>query len=157
MHLDLSRVVATGALLTGTLSVSARHRVAPNACKFVSVAEVTTLIGKTVGGGQMSIVDNPNSLTSSCTYTVTNIPTVIVMVGDYPSPAAAKQEFATEMAKSKSNASEAGIGDAAFWTPGDAVSITALHRQRVATIAVVGGAPTLHDRIHSLIATALSR
>lgn len=157
MPLGLSRVAAAGALLTGILSVGPYRRFAPNACKFVSVAEVTALVGKTVGGGQMSIVDNPKSLTSSCIYTVTIIPAVIVMVGDYPSPAAAKQEFATEMANSKSNAAEAGIGDGAFWTPGTDVSITAVRGQRLATIAVVGGSQTLHGHLHSLIATALSR
>jgi len=149
----LSRIVASGAVLAGALSVGAP----PNSCKFVSVAEVTELIGKAVGGGQISLVDNPKSLTSSCAYTVAGRPTVMVLVADYPSAAAAKQEFVTERGNSKDNAAETGIGDGAFWTTVGALSITAVQGQRLATIAIVGGAPSLHDRLHSLMVKALSR
>lgn len=155
--LGLSRAALSAAALTGALSIGGRSKAAPDACKFVSVAEVTELLGKAVGGGQMSIVDNPKSLTSTCTYTVANIPTVIVLVGDYPSVAAAKQQFADEQAKSKDNTVEAGIGDGAFWTSADALSMTAVHGQRLATIAVVGDEPAMHERLHALMVKALSR
>jgi len=144
-------------LLAGVVSVGGWSGAPPNSCKFVSVAEVTELIGKPVGGGQISLVDNPKSLTSSCTYTVAGIPTVIVMVADYPSAAAAKQELATELSNSKDNKTETGVGDGAFWTSVGALQITAVQGQRLATIAVVGGTPALHDRVHSLLVKALSR
>jgi hypothetical protein len=149
--------VASGALLASVLAVVGRNGIAPDACKFVSVAEVAALMGKPVGGGQMSMVDNPKSLTSTCTYTVAGIPTVIVLVGDYPSPAAAKQQFASQRDNAKDNTAEAGIGDGAFLTSADALSITAVRGQRLATIAIIGGAPTLHDQLHALMVTALSR
>jgi hypothetical protein len=131
--LGLSRVAASGALLAGVMSAGGRAGVPPNSCKFVSVAEVTDLIGKAVGGGQISLV------------------------ADYPSAAAAKQEFARQMGNSTDNRAETGIGDSAFWTSVGALSITAVHGQRLAAIGVVGGAPTLHDRLHSLMVHALSR
>lgn len=155
--LGLSRVAASSAVLAGVMSVGARSGVAPNACKFVSVAEVTALVGNAVGGGQISVVDNPKSLTSSCTYTAGGRAAVIVLVGDYPSPAAAKQELTSEQENSKDNAVETGIGDGAFWTSVGALSITAVQGQRLATIAVLGGTPALHDRLHSLMVKALSR
>lgn len=143
--------------LVSVLSIGGHRVVAPDACKFVSVAEVAELVGKEVGGGQMSVVDNPKSLTSTCTYTVAKIPTVIVLVGDYPSPAVAKQQLTTQMANSKDNIAESGVGDGAFFTSADAVSITAVHGQRLATIAIVGGTPEMRDRIHALMVKALSR
>jgi hypothetical protein len=146
-----------GAVLASVMAMGGRSGAPPNSCKFVSVAEVTELIGKPVGGGQISVVDNPKSLTSTCAYTVGGIPTVIVMVADYPSAAAAKQELATEQSNSQDNKTETGVGDVAFWTSVGAMQITAVQGQRLATIAVVGGAPTLHDRVHSLIVKALSR
>lgn len=155
--LGLSRVAVSGAALAGIMSIGGRSGIAPDACKFVSVAEVTELMGKPVGGGQMSIVDNPKSITSSCTYTVGGIPTVIVLVGDYPSPAAAKKQLATLQATSKDNTAESGLGDGGFWTLADALSITAVQGQRLATIAIVGGTQDMHDRLHSLLSKALSR
>ena len=99
---------------------------------------MTALVGKAVGGGQISMVDNPKSLTSSCTYTVAARPAVMVLVADYPSPAAAKQELTSELGNSKDNTVETGIGDGAFWTSVGALSITAVKGQRLATIAVLG-------------------
>jgi hypothetical protein len=115
-----------GAVLASVMAMGGRSGAPPNSCKFVSVAEVTELIGKPVGGGQISVVDNPKSLTSTCAYTVGGIPTVIVMVADYPSAAAAKQELATEQANSNDNKTETGVGDAAFWTSVGALQITAV-------------------------------
>jgi hypothetical protein len=129
----------------------------PNSCKFVSVAEVTELIGKTVGGGQQSFVDNPKSLTSSCAYTLANRPTVLVSVADYPSAAEAKQEFTRQLQNSSDNKTETGIGDGAFWTTVVAQSITAVHGQRLATIAFLGDTPAVHERMHALMVKALSR
>jgi len=145
------------ALLTAATWIGGRIGIPPNSCKFVSVAEVTELIGKPVGGGQMSLVDNPKSLMSSCSYTVNRMPTVIVMVADYPSVADAKQEFARQRGTASDQKAEPGIGDSAFWTSADALSITAVQGQRLATIAIVGGTSALHDRLHSLIAKALAR
>jgi hypothetical protein len=155
--LGLSRVAASGAVLAGVMSVGGRVGVPPDSCKFVSVAEVTELIGKAVGGGQQSVVDNPKSLTSSCAYTVSGIPTVIVLVGDYQSPGVAKKEFTHQMGNSPDNKAETGIGDSAFLTSADVLSITAVQGPRLATIAIVGGDPALHDRLHALMVKALSR
>lgn len=153
--LGLSRVA--GAALAGVLSLGARSSVVPDACKFVSVAEVTDLMGKAVGGGQMSTVDNPKSITSSCTYTVGGIPTVIVLVADYPSPGAAKKQLATLKGNSKDNTAETGVGDDAFGVSADALSITAVQGPRLATIAIIGGTSDMHDRLHALMVKALSR
>jgi hypothetical protein len=155
--LGLSRVVVSGAVLAGIMSVAGRSGIAPNACKFISVAEVTALLGKAVGGGQMSVVDNPKSLTSTCMYTVAGRPAVIVLVGDYPSAAAAQQELATERENAQDNTVENGIGDGAFSTSVIGLSITAVKGQRVASIAALDGTPALHDRLHALMVTALSR
>jgi hypothetical protein len=147
----------SSALLTGVMSVGGRTGAPPDSCKFVTVAEVTELIGKPVGGGQVSVVDNPKSLTSSCMYTVNRMPTVIVMVAEYPSTAAAKQEFAGQLDNATDHRAEPGVGDNAFWSSRDGLSITAVQGQRLATMAIVGGTAALHDRLHSLMVKALAR
>jgi hypothetical protein len=128
---------------------------APNACAFVSVAEVSALTGKPAGGGQISTVDNVKSVAASCMYT--GSPMVIVQVADYPSAAAAKAELATEQQNGQGNVAESGVGDAAFSTSVGALAITAVRGVRVATIAIIGGAPALHGQLHALMVKALAR
>jgi hypothetical protein len=159
--LGLRRIALSGAVVAGVVLLGAwngvRRNAAPDACKFVSVAEVSALTGAQVGGGQISTVDNPKSVTSSCMYTTGGRPSVIVMVGDYPTAAAAHQELVTEMHNSSDNVAEPGIGDGAFATSVNAVSITAVRGPRLATIAIIGGAAAMHDKLHALMVKALAR
>src|SRR5579872_7439628 len=50
---------------------------------------------------------------------------------------------ARQRGNSADDKAETGIGDGAFWTSADALSITAVQGSRSATIAVVGGSPAL--------------
>lgn len=159
--LGLRGIALSSAVLVGALSLGAwdsrSSGTAPNACAFVSVAEVSALIGAPAGGGQVSVVDNDKSLTASCMYTRGGRPSVIVMVGDYPSATAAHQELVTEMHNSADNVPEAGIGDGAYSTSVNVESITAVRGTRMASIAIIDGTAGMHDRVRALLVKALAR
>ncbi len=147
--------------LTGT-SVA---RAAPNACGFVSIADVSAAIGGTVTGGKISQVD-PTSGTASCEY-ASGVLRVTVSVQQYPSAAEAQAEVAKQLKDSRAHDGpgqkttvETGIGDAAFSsTLNEGIELAAAmasHASVTVLISIMGkGASAIpHDRIHTLLAKA---
>jgi hypothetical protein len=165
----LTVFVGSAALATlGTGKTSAVHA-PPNACTVLTVAEVSTAIGRPASGGTISTYDNPASTSASCQYTAAPL-TVMVIVSQYASPAAAKQGFTDELTDTRGRDSdsqhtidESGVGDAAFsfsMTVGaEMVGWTAVHGPRKISIAVLGkgAAAVTHDHLRTLMLGALAR
>jgi hypothetical protein len=90
--------IALAALIASAIASHAP----PNACSVLTTAQVSAAIGKPVSGGTMSIYNDPKSLTASCAYVSVGV-TIMVVVGEYPTPAAAKKQFAEDLANSTSH------------------------------------------------------
>jgi hypothetical protein len=139
---------------------------APNACAVLTTAQVSAAIGKPVTGGTMSMVDNPKSVTASCVYQSGAL-MIIVMVGDYPTPAAAKKQLADDLANSKSHddasqktTAEPSVADGGFsvmmGSGATAMpSFAAVRGVREITIGLSGPGVTV-DQLRALTLTALS-
>jgi hypothetical protein len=93
--------IAVAALIARALAT----HVPPNACSVLTTAQVSAAIGKPVTGGTMSIYNDPKSVTASCAYMSEGV-TILVLVGEYPTPAAAKKQLADDLANSKSHDDE---------------------------------------------------
>jgi len=144
---------------------------APSACKFLTPALVSAALGKPVTGGTISTVDHAGATASSCLYSA-GATMVVLLVDERGTAAAAMQEYHSQLDdsrsrdKDKQGASdeqktvlEAGLGDAAFsddMTNGSVLGITAVHGSRIFTIGVVGAVSLPHERVRSLLQTALS-
>ena len=145
---------------------------APNACKFLTNAAVSAVVGKPVTGGTMSVVDHAGASESSCSY-MAGMTIVLISVDERGTAAAAMQEYNTQLDnshirdKDKEGAADAqktvlepGIGAGAFsddLVNGSVLSITALHGSRVFTLGIVGGGPIPHERVRGLMQSAISR
>jgi hypothetical protein len=64
---------------------------APNACKFLSNAAVSAVVGKPVTGGTTSVVDHPGASASSCSY-MAGMTIVLISVDERGTGAAALKE-----------------------------------------------------------------
>ncbi|MGD0505920.1 MAG: hypothetical protein ABSD02_24665 [Steroidobacteraceae bacterium] len=141
---------------------------APNACDFLSSADVTAAVGGAVTGGKISQVD-PTSGTASCMYTSAGLH-IGVTVSQYPSADAARKQVANQLQDSRSGdgagqktSVEAGVGDAAFsstMTEGMEMTVGVVaHGPVTVMIAITGkgAAAIAHDRFHALLAKAVSK
>jgi len=144
---------------------------APNACKFLTNAAVSAVVGKSVTGGTMSVVDHPGASMSTCSY-MAGMTMVLISVDERGSAAAAMTEYGTQLDdsrirdKDKEGAADAqktvlepGIGEGAFsddLVNGSALSITAVHGSRVFTLGIVSGGPIPHERVRNLMQSAIS-
>ena len=161
----LSLRVGIAVIVVGGTPVA---RAAPNACALVTVAEVSTAIGRPVSGGTISVVDNPRSVTSNCPYKAGSL-MINVMVSELPTAAAAQKQFAEDLKNSRNHDDEnqkttveAGVGEGAYMaTGGDGVMVEfkVVGGSRIIDIGIIGqGAATVsRDRLRALILTALSR
>jgi|HubBroStandDraft_4_1064222.scaffolds.fasta_scaffold184671_2 hypothetical protein len=147
------------------------HADAPDACKFLTNAGVSALLGKPVTGGRMSVVDHPGASTSSCNY-MAGKTIVLISVDERGTAEAAMQEYNTQLDnnrvrdKEKDGASgqqkpvlEPGIGEGAFSDEmgnGSEIDITAVHGSQVFLIVIVGGGTIPHERVRSLMQSAIS-
>jgi hypothetical protein len=142
------------------------HADAPSACKFLTPALVSAAVGKPVTGGTTSVLDHAGASASSCTY-VAGKTYVVLSVDERGTAAEAMKEYADQLDNShirnnRDNGKtvlEPGLGEAAFF--GDSgdnseVSITSVHGSRVFTLGFVSAGSIPHDRIRSLMQTALS-
>jgi hypothetical protein len=144
---------------------SLAHAGPPDSCKFLSTSDWSAAIGRPVTGGQISLVDNPQSTTSMCTYMAGGL-FVVVTVNQLPTAEAAKKEFATQLDNSRSHDEgsqrtrvEAGLGESAFSAADrNSTALMALQGPRIINIGLVGaGAEAIsHEQIRSLMHKALS-
>jgi hypothetical protein len=121
-------------------------------------ALVSAAVGQPVTGGQISVVDNPSSPTSSCMYHAGAM-FIVVEATQLPSAAAARAEFDDKVKNGGSTQLDQGLGNGAFFSnDGPALALTALRDARIIVISVVGGnsAAVPRERLHSLMQTALS-
>ena len=98
---------------------------------------------------------------------------MLISVDERGTAAAAMQEYNTQLDnshirdKDKEGAADAqktvlepGIGEAAFsydMVNGSVLGITAVHGSRVFTLGIVGAGPIPHERVRSLMQSAISR
>jgi len=145
---------------------------APSACKFLTIAAVSAALGKPVtSGGITSVVDHAGASASSCMYMASPV-IVVLSVDERGTADAAMQAYRSELndsqAKDKESKGasdeqktvlEAGIGEGAFsddMTNGSVQDITAVHGSRLFKVGIVGAVSLPHDRIRTLIQTAVS-
>jgi hypothetical protein len=159
----VSRLTTLAVVLSMSTFSTARAG-APDACKFLTTAAVAAALGKPVTGGTISVVDHAGASASSCTYLAGAI-MVLLTVDERGTPAEAAKEFNTQLDNSRSRdqdeqktVMEAGIGDRAFsddMANGSVRGITALHGSRLFTLGIVNAGPVPHERVRSLMQTAL--
>lgn len=149
------RLLAAGLMLPGGTP--------PNACALVTAEQLSAALGYPLIGGKISVYDNPQSTSASCSYSSATL-SVIVMVDQQPSADAAKKQFAEEMKDSHSHddanqktTAVSGVGDAAYSVAGPDVQLSAVRGARIVTIAAFGGAAksVSPDRIRALMVKAL--
>jgi hypothetical protein len=145
---------------------------APNACKFLTTAAVSTALGQPVtAGGTMSVVDHPGASASSCTYMAGTV-IVLISVDERGNAAAAMTEYKTQIDNShirdqdkkgqsdeQKTVLEPGIGQGAFsddMVDGSELSITAVNGSRVFMIGIVGAKSVPHERVRNLMQNAIS-
>jgi hypothetical protein len=161
-----ARTVITVAAVLG-VSAGGIARAAPNACGFLSVADVAAVTGGTVTGGKISQLD-PTVGTASCMYTSGALQ-IGVIVHQYSSGAEAQKEVASQLKDSRAHDDagqkttvEAGVGDAAFsstMSGGFEMSAAmSAHGPITVQITIVGkgSASIPHERLRALIAKAAS-
>jgi hypothetical protein len=86
--------------LSCTVPWSARAD-APNACKFLTTAAVSSALGQPVTtGGTMSVVDHPGASASSCSYMAGTI-IVLISVDERGNAAEAMKEYKTQIDDSR--------------------------------------------------------
>jgi hypothetical protein len=159
------------AALTVIAAVPARAD-APSACKFLTIAGVSAALGKPItSGGTTSVVDHVGATASSCMYMAAPV-IVVLMVDERGTAEAAMQAYRSELndsqAKDKQKKGESdeqktvleeGIGEGAFsenMTNGSVQDITAVHGSRLFKVGIMGAGSLPHDRIRTLIQTAVS-
>jgi hypothetical protein len=144
---------------------------APDSCKFLTPAVVSTALGKPVTGGTMSVVDHSGASASSCTYRAGMV-MVLLSVDERGTPAAAMKEYKSQLDDSRGRDTEKkgssdeqktvlepGIGEGAFsddMTNGSVLAITAVHGSRIFQVGIVGAGSISHERVRALIQTAIS-
>jgi hypothetical protein len=145
---------------------------APSACKFLTIAAVSAALGKPVtSGGTTSVVDHAGATASSCMYMAAPV-IVVLIVDERGTAAAAMQAYRSELNDSqakdeeKKGASdeqktvlETGIGEGAFsdnMINGSVQDITAVRGSRLFKVGIMGAGSLPHDRIRTLIQTAVS-
>ena len=163
------------AILFVALSLMASWSVradAPNACKFLTTAAVSTALGKPVtGGGTTSVVDHVGATMSSCMY-MAGQAMVLLAVDERGTANVAMQAYHSELEDSRSNDKtkkgasdeqkttlEDGIGDGAFsndMTNGSVTSMTAVNGSRLIKLGIIGAGPLPHERVRTLMQAALS-
>ena len=162
-----SRALIAAAAMLG-MSASPTAQAAPNACGFLSVADVSAATGGAVTGGKISQVD-PTSGTASCMYMSATL-RISVIVHQYPTGADARKEVASQLKDSREHDGagqitrvEAGVGDAAFSSTLNAGFETSsamfAHGAMTVLIGITGkGAATIpHDQLRLLIAKAAAK
>jgi len=167
--INRSRRVAISVLLLLCASMPlAAQAAAPNSCSFVTPAAWSAVLSRPVTGGTVSTVNDPAAAMSSCLYQAGPM-FVTVQVSQLATPAAAKMEYADQLANSRSRDDpssqrttvEAGIGDGAFssaFSNGSEVEFTAVRGSRVVTFGLLGSgaAAVPHDRLRALMQSALN-
>jgi hypothetical protein len=116
----------------------------------------------------MSTYDNPKSNSASCQYMAAPL-SVMVMLAQFDTPAAAQQAFSAELKNTRSadgdsqkTVDEAGVGDQAYsftMTAGmEMQTITAVKGTRKISVVVMGKGSTgvPHGQIRTLMLAALA-
>ena len=145
---------------------------APDSCKFLTPAIVSTALGKPVTGGTVSMVDHSGASMSSCTYRA-GMTLVLLSVDERGTAAAAMKEYNSQLADSRGRDTEKkgspdeqktvlepGIGEGAFaddMTNGSVLALTAVHGSRIFQVGIVGASSIPHERVRNLMQTAVSR
>lgn len=149
----------------GIAGISVGHA-APNACALVTVAEVSAAVGQPVSGGKVSVVNAPQSMTSSCPYSAGSL-MIQVRVSLYPSAGEAQKEFSDRLQNSRDHddasqktTAESGVGEGAYSATRSVPAVaewTAVHGPRIISIGILGqGATTVpRDRLRGFILAAL--